>query len=152
MKVSARTLPRLHRVGYTIAVFLFVLLSTGGAPGLVYCIGADGHQGIEYASGSSCGDHPESEQGARSGDGMNPVEHCGPCVDIPLGKVSVSPPEFRGKLAIPKFQPPRHVIANLLLLSLLQSLDPQTPFSNAGAHLGGISPVLVALRTTLLQI
>lgn len=151
MKTALRNLPLSIRIAYTLAVFCFVLPTTGGAPGLVYCIGTDGHQGIEYANGPSCGEHSDAGKTVSSGLGMNSDEHCGPCVDIPLGQVSVAPPDFGGKLANRQFQPPLHVFAALNLIAQHQSFRHRGG-SNVAAYPGEVSPVLVALRTTLLQI
>jgi hypothetical protein len=68
----------------------YLLAATGGAAGLVACIGADGHVAIEYATGGGCTSFvcektERPSAGAAIRPAVPPSSHCGSCVDIPFG-------------------------------------------------------------------
>jgi hypothetical protein len=73
----------------------YLLAATGGAAGVVACIGADGHVAIEYAINGTCTSFGcEKTERPSTSSAIRPTvpsnSHCGSCIDIPFGAAEVN--------------------------------------------------------------
>lgn len=83
---ALRKAPALFRLAFGLALACLALVGTGNSTGAVFCIGQDGHQGIEFALNGDCNaSYGVGSSEAPLGLGMSDGHHCGPCIDIPIG-------------------------------------------------------------------
>lgn len=104
-----------------VASLLTLAFLAGARADLVLCTGEDGHVELEQAAHGVCtgqGSSPET-----TGSGMASADHCGRCVDVPLG----TDPAVRA------FGP--HHTPEVSALRLAVSLNAETPSNGIPACL-----------------
>lgn len=80
----------IHRDWSALILVLFCAagIHQGGAA-QVLCIGEDGHVKVEFLTDDCCGDdgesHPSEDDATLESNHTACMDHCGACVDIPLG-------------------------------------------------------------------
>jgi hypothetical protein len=132
----------------TVLFLILCLLMPMSAAGLVLCIGEDGHIAFEFARDSRCTTpivlaSPLSQQIT---PWTLPLDHCGPCVDVPLLS-SEDDQQFIAP-SPPLLTPDISVLALATPLGAMPVV-PAAPMS-AWSFFLTVSPMLTALRTVVL--
>jgi hypothetical protein len=137
--------PRRHLIVlFTLA--MFVASSLLAAMPLVWCVGKDGHRGVEYSL-SAADTHLDHKTFGAEADEQAPVKTAD-CHDWQLvGKAKVAPPDSAGVI-------PFALRVMTLLPTLptsLESADPPSPFRDPGSFTASATQ-REALRSTILRI
>lgn len=151
MRRSFRKFPVSLRLALGLGLAFLSLLGTGGAKGVVFCIGQNGHRAIEFALNGRC-DSPAGEHrpGATSGLNTIPSDHCGPCIDIPIGQITATAPKSEDARSIIETAPA--VSVGSALLADAFSFDFGCRFFQRLQYPPGGSTVLMELRSVVLLI
>jgi len=141
--------PALFRLAFGLALACVALMGTGNAAGAVFCIGQDGHQGIEFALNGDCNaaygfGSSETQPGLGTSDG----HHCGPCIDIPIGLNPAVTPKSDESKSLTKAASP----APLAFVSYLESVADSASASAMDRHFFSPcgSKAFLGLRTVVL--
>lgn len=127
------------------------LADVAGAGTRVWCVGADGHAGIEYGMGTKCAPAPLA--GALSKGPLSlsaSFSHCGPCADVSLASDSTAISTATVNVSAPVEKAvPAPSITVLLPIVLIDQ-----PACRVAANLGspGPSPRLLEHRSVVLLI
>jgi len=139
---------KIHVTLFLLAYFVSGLASAGGA---VFCIGDDGHVGLEKAFNGACGSRTVSSSHAEipSWKSTSPFNgHCGPCVDVPTSTGSAAP-HFR---IVSQNECPADQMTIPAALSADAPISPDIPSKSLLLPPPLAGSIFVSLRTVILLI
>lgn len=134
-----------------IALFVLLLWSVSLADGAsaatrVWCVGADGHAGVEYAIGNNCADVGPTK--AQCTQPSLTQSHCGACVDVAMDSGQASLP-----IAMAFPAPAEKIILPVLVHPLVITEDQQSQsWTLTSADSPRLSPQLLEHRSVVLLI
>jgi hypothetical protein len=133
-----------------VAVLLVGMLLPLAAMDIVLCFGADGHVLLEASHDGRCGTStfPRAFSRPQPGVGLSSVDHCSPCVDIPMltADARAHPITLVSNPAL------SDGVMLACVTSLVAAFIDVTPPPFFSSSPPGFSPILTALRTVVLLI
>jgi hypothetical protein len=121
------------------------IADAAGANARVWCIGADGHSGVEVLVLTGCAD---ARAGGPQTGGAVGEDHCGSCMDVVLAS------DQNMQRLVTMVPPPQEKLVPILFLPILLPAqgDMPTNWTPAPTDPPGISPRLIAHRSVVILI